>query len=75
MAVLLLLVQLLENNIIVPRIQGTYLRIHPAFIIMLLVSGSYVFGLWGLVLAVPLGATVWEVYKYVRSSLHFDETR
>ncbi|MBI2848301.1 MAG: AI-2E family transporter [Chloroflexi bacterium] len=59
-------VQLLENNLLVPRIQGGYLGIHPAIAIVLLVAGGVVAGLWGMLLAVPLAATAVQLYRYVR---------
>jgi len=68
-ALLFLLVQLLENNLLVPRIQGRYLRIHPAAVIVLLVLGAYIAGFWGILIAVPLTATIMEIYKYVRHSI------
>jgi len=68
-ALLFLLVQLLENSLLVPRIQAGYLRIHPALLVVLLVLGAYVAGLWGVILAAPLTATVIEIYKYVRSEI------
>ena len=64
--ILFLVVQLVENSLLVPRIQGGYLRIHPAVMIFLLVLGAYIAGFWGLVLAGPLTATGVEIYKYVR---------
>lgn len=64
--VLFLAVQLLENSLLVPRIQGGYLRIHPAAMIFMLVLGAYVAGFWGLLLAGPLTATGVEIYRYVR---------
>ncbi len=64
--VLLLAVQLLENSLLVPRIQGGYLRIHPAAMIFMLVLAAYIAGFWGLLLAGPLTATGVEIYKYVR---------
>jgi predicted PurR-regulated permease PerM len=67
-ALLFLGVQLLENNLLVPRIQGAYLHVHPAIAIVLLVLGAYVAGFWGLVLAIPLAATTMEIYKYIRAS-------
>ncbi len=60
-------VQLLENNILVPRIQAANLRLHPALVLFLLVTGSYFWGFWGLVFTVPLAATLIDVFKYVRS--------
>ncbi len=73
-ALLYLGVQLVENNLLVPRIQGGYLRVHPAAAIMLLVLGAYVAGFWGLLLAVPLTATVIEIYKYIRSSARAEDS-
>ncbi|MFC1903021.1 AI-2E family transporter [Chloroflexota bacterium] len=72
---LFIVVQLLENNLLVPRIEGGFLGIHPAFTIMLLVIGGYVAGFFGFVLAVPLGATVWQIYRYVRRNAMVDETK
>jgi len=67
-ALLFLMVQLLEGTLLVPRIQGAYLRIHPAIVIVLLVLGAYIAGFWGLLLAVPLTATAVGIYKYVYHS-------
>jgi predicted PurR-regulated permease PerM len=70
---LFLIVQLLENSLLVPRIQGGYLRIHPALLIFLLVLGAYLAGFWGLILAGPLTATGIEIYKYVRERYQEEE--
>jgi len=64
--VLFFAVQLLENGLLVPRIQGGYLRIHPAAMIFMLVLGAYIAGFWGLLLAGPLTATGVEIYRYIR---------
>ena len=64
--ILFLAIQLVENSLLVPRIHGGYLRIHPAVMIFLLVLGAYLAGFWGLILAGPLTATGVEIYKYVR---------
>jgi len=68
-----LVVQLLENIFLVPRIHGGYLRIHPALILVLLTLGAYIAGLWGIILIVPLTATAVEIYKYVRDNIKADE--
>jgi predicted PurR-regulated permease PerM len=61
---LFLSVQLLENVLLVPRIQSAYLRIHPAVAIVLLAIGVYIAGVWGLILTLPLTATVIGIYRY-----------
>ena len=63
-------VQLLENMVLVPRISASIMRIHPTMILVLLVMGGYLWGLWGMVLTVPLAATMIEVFKYVRCVNH-----
>jgi len=70
---LFLLIQLLENSLLVPRIQGGYLRIHPALMLFLLVLGAYIAGFWGLLLAGPLTATGIEIYKYIRERYQEEE--
>lgn len=59
-------VQLLENNLLVPRIQASSLKLHPSLVILLLVLGGYLWGLWGLLLTVPLTATLVGIFTYVR---------
>ena len=65
-AVLFLGIQLVENNLLVPKIQSAYLHIHPAIMIALLVFGAYFAGFWGILLVGPLVATLVEIFKYVR---------
>jgi predicted PurR-regulated permease PerM len=73
-AVLYLAVQALENNLLVPKIQSAYLRIHPAVMIVLLVFGAYFAGFWGILLIGPLTATLVEVYKYIRDHMKAQQT-
>ena len=74
-ALLFVLVQLLENSLLVPRIQGGYLRIHPSILVVLLVLGAYIAGFWGIILAAPLTATIVEIYKYVRRDIKTEEIK
>ena len=57
-------VQLVENVVLVPRIQGRAVDIHPAIIMLLLVISSEVAGLWGVIVAVPLAAVPRDVFLY-----------
>ncbi|MEJ2739519.1 MAG: AI-2E family transporter [Dehalococcoidia bacterium] len=67
-AIVYLAVQQLENLLLVPRIQGGYLHINPAILMVLIVLGSYLAGIWGIILIAPVTATIVEIYKYVRDS-------
>jgi predicted PurR-regulated permease PerM len=61
---LYVIVQQLENNLLVPRVQGHALDLHPAMIILLLVVAGAVFGFVGLVIVVPLFAILRELFWY-----------
>ena len=58
--------QVILNSVFGNWIQGKYMQLHPAVIMVLLVVGGYVAGFWGMILALPVGATVWEIIKYFR---------
>ena len=57
-------VQLLENSLLVPRIQSKALNVHPIMIMVALIVGSEVAGLWGVILGPPLTAASKEVFMY-----------
>ena len=63
-ALVYIIVQLVESNVIAPRIQSNAVRLHPAIIMMVLVGASEVAGLWGVVVGVPLTAAVRDVFLY-----------
>jgi predicted PurR-regulated permease PerM len=58
-------VQQLENNLLVPKIQGDSVKLHPSIIMVSLVVGSQVGGFVGLVAAVPVAAMLRDVYLYL----------
>ncbi|MCL2679771.1 MAG: AI-2E family transporter [Dehalococcoidia bacterium] len=60
-------VQLLENNLIVPRVMSASLRMHPIVMLMMLVMGGMLWGFWGLLLAAPILATLVDIFRYVRT--------
>jgi predicted PurR-regulated permease PerM len=73
--VVYLAVQLLENILLVPRIHGSIMRIHPAMILVLLPVGAFIAGIWGIILIVPLTATIMELFKYARDNLMVPEKK
>jgi predicted PurR-regulated permease PerM len=62
------IIQLLENNLLVPRIQGTQMEIHPAFVIILSVLGAYFAGILGFIIVLPATMTVIKLYRHFRRS-------
>jgi predicted PurR-regulated permease PerM len=63
-----LVIQLIENNLLVPKIQGSQMQIHPALIIILSVLGAYVAGILGFIIVLPLTMTVLGIFRYLRDS-------
>jgi predicted lipid-binding transport protein (Tim44 family) len=62
--VLYTVVQQLENNILVPKIQGDATDLHPAAVIFSLILGGAIAGLLGAILALPVAATLRSIYVY-----------
>ena len=62
--VLYLASQLIENSLLVPRIQGNAVHMHPIVIMGLLIVASETFGIIGVVAAVPAASVAREVFKY-----------
>jgi predicted PurR-regulated permease PerM len=56
--------QIIENAFLVPRIAGQGYNVHPALILILLVVGGHFAGLWGIILIVPLTATLAKLFRY-----------
>jgi predicted PurR-regulated permease PerM len=57
-------VQQLENNLLVPKIQGDATNLHPAIVIFALILGGAIAGLLGAILALPIAATMRDIYVY-----------
>ena len=58
-------VQAVENTLLVPRIQGHAVSLHPAVIMVLLVLASELAGFWGMLVAVPLAAVMRDIFVYL----------
>lgn len=71
--VLYLLVQQLENNVLVPIIQGDAVELHPSLVIFALIIGGSIAGLLGAILAIPITAAAMQVYRYLFRRLGDDE--
>jgi predicted PurR-regulated permease PerM len=52
--VMITIIHLLEGYVLNPRIYGTYMRINPVIVLVILTVGAKLFQIWGLVLGVPI---------------------
>ncbi|PWB38499.1 MAG: hypothetical protein C3F02_04050 [Parcubacteria group bacterium] len=68
-AVVYVVIQQLENQLIVPRVMGKATGLNPLLVLLVLLAGARVFGIVGALLAVPLTITIsvlvenWREYK------------
>lgn len=62
----MVLVQLVENNYLVPRFVGVSLRLHPILVLVAVIAGSSLAGIVGVLVAAPALATLrlWGGYVY-----------
>ena len=58
------IVQQVENHLLVPKVMGDAVDLHPAVVILSLIIGASLFGLWGAILAAPTVALGRDLYRY-----------
>jgi predicted PurR-regulated permease PerM len=71
--ILYVLVQQIENNVLVPKIQGDAVELHPAVVIGALIVGGAIMGILGAILALPVTAAARDVYRYLFRRLSEDD--
>jgi predicted PurR-regulated permease PerM len=57
-------IQQLENHILVPKVMGDAVELHPAVLILALIVGGALFGIGGAILAAPTVAAGRDLYRY-----------
>jgi predicted PurR-regulated permease PerM len=72
---ILTLIQQVENAILVPRIMGESLKLHPLAVFLAVIAGGALAGFFGILLASPILATLRLVFGYVYSKVVNVETR
>jgi len=56
--------QFLEGNVLVPNLVGRNVGLHPVLLILAMFAFGYLFGLVGLIIAVPLAATIGVLFRF-----------
>ncbi|HEX8829847.1 MAG TPA: AI-2E family transporter [Longimicrobium sp.] len=72
-ALLFLVIQQLEGNVLTPRIQGQAVRVHPILVFLAVIAGGELFGLVGIVFAVPLVAVFRVLFDFFRARLRVEK--
>ena len=66
-----ILVQFLEGNILNPLIVGKAVSLHPVILMLSLLVFEYFFGILGMVIAVPIVATIKIILLFFEDKYHF----
>jgi predicted PurR-regulated permease PerM len=69
-AITIVLQQVVFDQILAPRVLGSHVGLNPILTIIALLSGQVIFGLGGLLLAVPLAASIQRVILHVVPKLN-----
>lgn len=57
-------IQLLENNVLVPKIQGDAVELHPSAVMLALVVGAAIGGILGAIVSLPIAAASRDLFRY-----------
>jgi len=77
--ILAAIVVIVAAQVVVALVQGFVQEKHfpldPAVIMVLMTVGGFIGSYWGIILALPVGATVWDIYKYLRDDRRARQTK
>jgi predicted PurR-regulated permease PerM len=73
--VLFLAIQQLEGNVLTPRIQGQAVRVHPILVFLAVIAAGELWGITGVIFAVPLVAVFRVLFDFFRARLRTDDRR
>ena len=62
--ILFLVIHQVEGHVVIPNVMGSALRLHPLLVIFGLLAGGEVYGLAGILVALPLLAAARAVYEF-----------
>lgn len=72
---ILTLIQQVENYVLVPRIMGESLNLHPLSVFLAIIAGGALAGFFGILLASPILATLRLIFGYIYSKVFDLDTR
>jgi predicted PurR-regulated permease PerM len=72
-AIFYTLLHQIEGHIVVPRLMGSAVGVHPLVIIFGIVAGAQILGVGGIILVLPLLAVGSEIVRWLRERLELQE--
>jgi predicted PurR-regulated permease PerM len=64
-ALVYVLINFIDGNLIAPRVQGNAIRVSPLFVFLAVIAGGQIAGIWGALMAVPLLAVMRVVFDFL----------
>lgn len=64
MAIVFIIGQMMEGYVLVPRLVGGKIGLHPVAVIFAVLAGGYLFGFLGILLALPAAAVIMVLVRY-----------
>ena len=74
-ALLFLAIHQIEGHIVIPNVMGGALRLHPLLVIFGLLAGGEIYGLPGVLVALPLLAAVRAIWEFFSERVDFERWR
>jgi len=65
MTAAIIVIQQIESNIITPRLMGERVGMHPLLMVFALLAGGELMGIWGMIIAVPVAASLKIIGYYL----------
>lgn len=62
-------INLVAGSVLIAKFQGSAVNIDPSIVMILIVIGSYLGGVLGMILITPAVAIIYALYKYVRNEM------
>jgi predicted PurR-regulated permease PerM len=64
-------IQQLEGHVVVPKVMGSSLRLHPLLVIFGLLAGGEIYGFAGILVALPLLAAARAAWEFFSERIEF----
>ena len=65
----------IEGHVVVPKVMGSVLRLHPLLVIFGLLAGANIYGLLGALMALPLLAVTRAAWEFFAERVSFEPWR
>lgn len=72
-SILFVFIQWAENNLLGPKILGENMGIHPLVILLSIIIGGGIFGVFGMIVAIPLVAVIKIIYEFIKMKVKAEE--